>query len=326
MPEGYSESAADYTGEVWPGRAEFGVDESMCTAHGKIYSKRVGQFLAQNMLQPFHLVVDSTSTRNNITATQIRMGLKEENVSSTAEFKNIFHSFTCTTAANITALGAMNNKYITVHHDRNENLIDMVQSMLGTGGLYELKSIPNEFVKGVYTGRVKAASTTTEAFLMERMSGLPAAWGKASDEEILAMSTLSSYYWNTHFSDYLASRFASALLANMMAALENRPGTTVFVGHDSNIASINRLLGLQYSDPLYGDKATAPLSRLVFDLRETDAGERYISGRYQSITLDGYTSSQEGIQVTFLGEKLAIHMAQGAFKSLVRSKLTPDCL
>ncbi|KNC76205.1 hypothetical protein SARC_11284 [Sphaeroforma arctica JP610] len=181
---------------------------------------------------------------------------------------------------------------------------------------------------------------------MERMSGMLSAWGQATDAQILDLQKTTNVYWKQHYSDYMASRDASSLLSVLSSTLfaprgGEGAGTTVFVGHDTNIEAIGQLLDLRYIDPRFGEEAAAPMSRLVFNLLEgpledsdtietkvthSSEPQRYVSARYYSTTLDGDVMPDDGTTVTFLGDQRLQRIGEDVFKARVAAMLNMDCI
>jgi len=153
-------------------------------------------------------------------------------------------------------------------------------------------------------GPLGIASTVSEVFLLEYAQGLPekdVAWGRIRDAEDWR-SLLQAH--NAQFdlmakTPYLASHAGTPLMQQIIGALEQRAtgkalagihapaNNTVYVlaGHDTNVANIAGMLGLQWTLPDQPDD-TPPGGALIFSLwRDPVSSERYVSVElvYQSL-------------------------------------------
>eukprot|EP01134_Creolimax_fragrantissima_P000492 CFRG0492T1 len=329
MPEGYSNDAAHYTAEVWPGIVEWGVPAGECTDLGLQYSKDMAEVLEETLTAPFQFVVDKHSNRDIQTANAVISGLKEVGIEPAAvTYSDVYryttecqliHNITTTTKTAKAQLNAF--PHTQVDYERS----NLLQSMLGNDGAYQLSDIPIEVIKGPVAGRTEAEYVTAETFLMERMAGIRTAWGKASDEDVLSLARLCSRYW-VYYSEYDAAVRFGRLYANMFNTLDTARGTTVYVGHESNIGGLNYVLGLEYDDPVYGAQAAVPNSRLVFKLHETKSQKRYVTARYFSIDLDGKETTREGTPVTFHGSTTMSRIPHKELQDILHAKLISGCV
>eukprot|EP01134_Creolimax_fragrantissima_P007082 CFRG7082T1 len=332
MPVGFSSDASSYTAEKWPGLAEWQVKAGTCTELGVQYTKDVGKFLGETLSAPFQLVVDTTSLRDNQTADALIVGLNETGVKpDSVLYSNMFtdgHILKCAKEFNITIATEAANAQLAAYPPtvNDTKRMALVQYMLGTKGQDLLIDAPNVVYLGEVAGRITAACTVAETFLLERMSGMTPAWGKASDEKVLSMSKLCTRYWNLVFNEYQSITEESELVANMFSTLGTATGTTVYVGHDANIAALNTILGLQYVDPLYGLRASPPNSRLVFYLHEADNKDQYVTAKFFSIDLDGKETEPEGIPVTFLGNASMNQISYNELQQFLNETLIPACI
>jgi 4-phytase / acid phosphatase len=144
------------------------------------------------------------------------------------------------------------------------------------------------------SGPIAIGSTAAEIFLLEYAQGLPSqevAWGRAASPE--AMRPL----WRLHTlqfdlmqrTPYLAARQASALVNRVVATLRESidgnasPGRklSLFVGHDTNLASIGGMLGMHWALPSYLPDQTPPAGALHFELlRDRGSGSYAVRVSY----------------------------------------------
>lgn len=127
----------------------------------------------------------------------------------------------------------------------------------------------------------KPMGTLAENLMLEYVEGLPApAWGRLDESGIGRIVELHNAAFAQQWKDdpVAARRRASDLLARISAALRAgnaRPlagdaqgvgaGTVFLVGHDTNLAAVAGLLGLDWHDPARPDDYP-PGGALVFDL------------------------------------------------------------
>ena len=133
----------------------------------------------------------------------------------------------------------------------------------------------------------KPMGTLAENLMLEYVEGLPApAWGRLDESGIGRIVELHNAAFAQQWKDdpVAARRRASDLLARISAALRAgnaRPlagdaqgaggGTVFLVGHDTNLAAVAGLLGLDWHDPARPDDYP-PGGALVFDLGAGAAG------------------------------------------------------
>ncbi len=175
------------------------------------------------------------------------------------------------------------------------------------GGPRGLPPGPNRFAaKGEVKidGPLGIGATMAENLYLEYAEGFPlkdVGWGRIRDEAAVAafMPVHNIDSDLTRGTAEAAAPRAALLLRTVLDALEGAtspafpgepvaPASARFVaiaGHDTNIANLAGLLGLNWTLPDQPD-ATPPGGALVFEVWRDEAGERWVSARFISQTLD----------------------------------------
>jgi len=133
-------------------------------------------------------------------------------------------------------------------------------------------------------GPLTAALTCTDYFLLEYTEGMPSSdvgWGRVDGKVMTEMLKLHELYFDlTQRTFYLAQIGASNLASHIVDTMEqcalgqSIPGAlgpsgeriVVLVGHDTNIASMGGLLGMNWCVPGTQLNPTLPGGALVFEL------------------------------------------------------------
>lgn len=129
------------------------------------------------------------------------------------------------------------------------------------------------------SGALDSASGMAEIFLLEyaQWPDVSAGWGQVDARVLREVLPVHTSVFNTVNRAPVVARFKGAsLLSEMMSALEgthrdqrcNAASLVVFVGHDTNIANVGALLGVNWQIAGYPDNATPPGSTLLLELWE----------------------------------------------------------
>jgi len=143
-------------------------------------------------------------------------------------------------------------------------------------------------------GPIAIGSTVAEIFLLETGQGLPRgriAWGRLRDAadltEVFRVHTLQFDLMDR--TPYLARRHGSNLLRRLArdVAATDGPALVLYVGHDTNIANVAGLLGLDWALAGYQPNQTPPGGSLIFEvLRADGASARFVRLSYAAQTPD----------------------------------------
>ena len=156
------------------------------------------------------------------------------------------------------------------------------------------------------SGPLRAALICTDAFLLEYTQGMPAAdvgWGRVDAKTLTGLLALHDLLFDlTQRTRYLAqvggSNLASHIVDTLEQAATGEPVTgaigpsgervVVIVGHDTNIATIGGLLGLDWWIPGTQANPMIPGGALVFELwrHGGQPGGFYLKASYVAQTLE----------------------------------------
>jgi 4-phytase/acid phosphatase len=156
-----------------------------------------------------------------------------------------------------------------------------------------------------WTGPFSIGSTASEIFLLEYANGMPCnivGWGKVQfdapdcrrpGESFRLMQEIHTLYFEEVQHKSIVGKIQGSNLGNqiLQALLKQvqSPGTSpslvIFSGHDSNIANVAGLLGLQWKLPDLPDNDTPPAGALVFELSSDASNNYYVRVRYVHQTL-----------------------------------------
>jgi len=144
------------------------------------------------------------------------------------------------------------------------------------------------------TGPIAIGSTASENFAMQSAEGLPAdqvAWGRLSGDAAI-QNLLKIHRLEIDLADKtlpIARQRGSNLLSQIVTTLQDGhkfPGApdiaepvrlALLVGHQTNIASIERLLNVSWQIPGFQPNEASPGGALAFELfREVSTGQRYV--------------------------------------------------
>lgn len=153
------------------------------------------------------------------------------------------------------------------------------------------------------SGPIAVGSTASEVFLLEYAQGMPrVAWDlAATPKQINALLALHDLQFRLmQRTPYIAKRQGSALTQQVLETLRQsaedkfdamRPVPSeaklvIYVGHDTNLANVAGLLGIDWVFPSgLGDK-TPPAGAMAFELLRDAAGQRFVRMIYYAQTLD----------------------------------------
>jgi 4-phytase/acid phosphatase len=172
-----------------------------------------------------------------------------------------------------------------------------------------LETLPSKIKKtkdGVaLEGPISVGSTASEVFLLEYAQDMPeVAWKSVSasaPDQINALLKLHDLQFNLlQRTPYLAKRQGSALVqqvletlrqtvdgkASLMRPVPREAKLVIYVGHDTNLANIGGILGVDWDFKSgLGDK-TPPAGAMVFELLRDAPGARFVKMAYYAQTLD----------------------------------------
>ena len=157
------------------------------------------------------------------------------------------------------------------------------------------------------SGALATASGMAEIFLLEyaQWPDISAGWGQVDARILREVLPVHTSVFNTVNRAPVVARLKGAsLLSEMMAALEgthrdqrcNMASLVVFVGHDTNIANVGALLGVNWQIAGYPDNATPPGSTLLLELWE--------HGNSKEVRVRFFAQTPEALHAPFEEQRL----------------------
>jgi hypothetical protein len=133
------------------------------------------------------------------------------------------------------------------------------------GGKKHIAAEKNKVEDGKLKGRISLASMAAETFLMQHGAGVPLAWGKLTPDQMYDLQRMHVYEWAIDRSaEAIEAAKSSHMLATIVEALAANNTTTIFLGHDTDINGVGKLLDVGWSAPPLPDNTTAPNVALRF--------------------------------------------------------------
>lgn len=116
------------------------------------------------------------------------------------------------------------------------------------------------------SGGCNGAAAFAERLLMEWGSGdIKVGWGNLKLEEIPKLFMLEMWYFYNWFAPELVSRyFGASIIRSVLSGLDDE-GTTIYVGHDSDMMKLKGAVGLVWDPEPFPSNSTLPGSMLRLD-------------------------------------------------------------
>lgn len=198
-----------------------------------------------------------------------------------------------------------------------------LQNMIGRGRAPALDTISSNVSDGKFIGGAYLASEIIENFNLEFASGLDMAWGRITESDLYGKFLgLHGYYFQVaHGGIAIAQREASGILATVTDLLNlGGGGSEIFVAHDTTLAGVVGLLGLQANCAPSLLHGAPPLSGLLFKLDGLkDVRIEFLSPLHKGAS-DIYRCPVAVNSTQPVGVPLS------SFKTLVNEAIDPNCV
>jgi hypothetical protein len=166
-------------------------------------------------------------------------------------------------------------------------LMDDLQKHLGKGAAPPISDIPEEFLNRQLTGARALASDFAEFFLMSYGGGLNTSWANISSDDVYKFAPLTSYRSSIEARTLsIVQHTHSNLLWRLKQELHRMRslggGSSLFVGHDSDLDAIATFFNLEWSSGLLPMNYTAPGAALIFRVQagQSDDDATVVAGFY----------------------------------------------
>jgi 4-phytase/acid phosphatase len=142
-------------------------------------------------------------------------------------------------------------------------------------------------------GPISIGSTVSQTLLLEYLEGMPMSdvgWGRVTRDQIerlLVFHPVKFRYENGP--RLVARRAAGPLMTRMLGALNGNadaPRLTLLFGHDTNIADVGSLLGIEWHAASYPAGDIPPGGALGFELLVDGQGHRFVRAFFRAQTMD----------------------------------------
>lgn len=273
---------SNYTARPFPTLTEWGVEDiAECTARGRSIAQALGKSLRVSLPNPISAIADETK-RCVQTMDDIAMGLNMP-ARSTSVNVPIFDPVKAKVCRRISnaeksssiqeqlALANTSGSYLNDNWVKRDALLAELQELVGAGVAPPITEIPNHIAEGYYEGGLYVASQgMIETFILEAGAGLPSAWGKLDGSkrgELWSKWMAFSLMFNriNHGGSLHATRLGGATVWHILELLEDPgAGSTIMVGHDTNLDAIAKLADLQWQCGPFTPNGTPPVGGLLF--------------------------------------------------------------
>ncbi|WP_454886471.1 histidine-type phosphatase [Sphingomonas oryzagri] len=186
---------------------------------------------------------------------------------------------------------------------------------------------PTPGKKPKLTGALDTGSTAGQILLLEYADGKPmtdVGWGRVSAADIARVGSLHATEFRILARPrYMAERNVGGLAKLMADALgDGAPKVTMFVGHDTTVASLAGLLGLHWTVPGFATDDPAPGGALILEAVRDSAGRHFVRAVYRSQTLDQIRSLSKDrpVRRALTIEACAGPCSRGKLISLLRGR------
>jgi len=233
--------------------------------------------------EPIKTVVDD-SHRDNTTGTAFLSGLGVDiNSQSWKVDHDPFHhasfSHSCHEPSDDEAADVISRSYAARPMPQPEfsKLMAKVYTAMGEGAAGNWTAIEC-FVSedGHLEGNCNAASEFVERMLMEWGGHYQVAWGNFNPDELQQLLVLHTWFKQVGHPIAKMSWHQASIARYLLAVLDAaEAGTTIFVGHDTQLHGLNAILDLGWDASPLPVNATIPGSFLRFDLTEDTVSATY---------------------------------------------------
>eukprot|EP01052_Picozoa_sp_SAG31_P008121 SAG31_NODE_402_length_16197_cov_5.262425_9_plen_790_part_00 len=255
-------SLAPYSTRTFP---SWGVPKDTCLPRGLDIMQGVGRhLLAEGLVAP--TVVADDVPRNIASATALAKGLGLAPSSAVSVNGSAF--VRCAAPSDKEKQKLISKRLSDAPPPANTSgLVGSIDRVLG--GKKHIAGEKDKVSDGKLKGCIALASMAAETFLMQYGAGMPIGWGEVTPAEIFAMEQMHVYEWAIdRHSKKIEQAKSSRMLATIVQLLGGEANhTSIFLGHDTDINGLGRLLDIGWHAPPFAPNTTAPNVALKFEAR-----------------------------------------------------------
>lgn len=325
----------NYSHEAWP---PFIAPAWYCLPRGEDIVEAQGKWFASNgdLLLPLRAIADDVPVgqRDKVTMERFLKGLSLSANSVTSKVNGLpFRpaSTSSCTKARPTSEEMLDAMKVSLDHPAlpagYEEDMQLLYNALEAGVAQNWTGIPctaallgNEEMP-MPAGACQAAAEFSERLLMEWGGGMNIGWGRIKADQLPDLLRLHSFHFQKWFGLLEIAKWYGASIIRDVASRLNvaEAGTTLYVGHDSDIMMLNRALGLSWNAKPFPVNATLPGSMLRFD-REGDT----ITASYMYVA---NFSNKDGVMLSVpaLFNGSSNNIAASAFARLAEQNSVEQC-
>lgn len=317
----------NYSEEEWP---LWPVPAMHCLPRGLDILQAQGRFLKSSLPGPIFVIAD-TVFRDNQTAHALLEGFdmlpsNKTLLSIHAPFSN---SSTCKYLSGEKSLEALKESMSRIPNPASySTVMTKLSEILGPGAAgnwsnYSCEAYFDESQSKVkMRGACYAASDFVERLFMEWAGGLTLGWNKLIPSELPSLMRLHDWARTVYNAvPPLEARLQASISHWVLKGLE-RPGTTVFAGHDTTLNALQAILGLSWIPTPWPPNATMPASALRFDRVGKEVNISYIYVQNYSEE----TGVMATVPVTTLFGDAFGSLSWSEFKHLAKRNTVKDCV
>jgi len=270
----------NYSSTAWPA---FDIPSEYCTSRGEQLAKGSGQWFKDHspLMEPVRVIADRPE-RTNISARAFLTGYGQEvTVDNFLVDGSPFDPAPACDVQSKREIADLRREQYEANprpEPRTSELMSTLYSVLGEGVAGNWTALPCEVnnASGYIDGSCSAASDFVERMIMNWGSGLSVAWGRFPSWGMPHLLNLREWY--RHVVDAVprvVAKSEASILNNVRETLlAGQAGTTVFVGHESQLSAFNAV-GVSWDAAPFPVNATLPSSVLRLEL---DGG--FVTGSY----------------------------------------------
>lgn len=330
--------ADNYTAQPFPTDEDWGVSgEALCTQLGKSMVTSLGRSLQRVLPSPVSVTADDSprcvDTAQHLAA-ELNSAASVDQELFFPDKANICPPLnTSELAASVEeqlALAQTPGSYLNGVWELKQSLLAELQALVGKGAAPSMEDLPDHISEGYFVGGLFAASEAIiERFILEAGDDLPVAWGKLDglrrEELWRKWQPLHVLYGRlNHGGTILATRNGGQSLWHILQLLESGSGgSTVLVGHDTNLDSIAKLADLQWQCGPFAPNGTPPVTGLLFSREGGDVRIQAVCTPYEGELVGSVLFGPVSVGAVPVSE---LPMSLTALKSAVEKRLDFDCI